>query len=167
MKFLATILALGAIGAVIACSSDDNSGSTPTKATATTTPAASSVATTNAVDVSVQEWSIIPSVDSAKAGPVTFNVQNIGPKEEHEFVVLKTDLAADALPKLADGSVDEQGAGISSPGEIEGMGAGEHKSATFNLQPGKYMFICNLIDQGDGGVEVHFKEGMFASFTVQ
>ena len=40
-------------------------------------------------------------------------------------------------------------------------------SATFELTPGKYLFICNLIDHGTTGVQVHYKEGMVAAFTVE
>lgn len=169
MKFVMGILVLVSIAAVVACSGDDNTTSTtPTKASANaTTPAASTVAGTDAIDVSLQEWSINPSVNTAKAGSVTFNIRNIGPKEEHEFVILKTDLDHAALPKLTDGSVDEKGPGITFPGEIEGIGAGAQSSGTFNLTPGKYIFICNLVDQGEEGVQVHFRNGMFTSFTVQ
>lgn len=163
---LVTIALAGAAVASAGCGGDDNASSTKSP---TASPSAAATATTsgNAVEVSVQEWSINPAVSSVKAGPVTFNVQNIGPKEEHEFVIIKTDLAPDQLPKLADGSVEESAAVLSSPGELEGMGAGEHKSGTFDLTPGKYMFICNLIDQGEGKVQVHFTEGMHTAFTVE
>ena len=49
---------------------------------------------------------------SAPAGEVTFNVTNKGPEDVHEFVVFETDLAPDALPTVADGSVDEEGEGV-------------------------------------------------------
>jgi uncharacterized cupredoxin-like copper-binding protein len=164
MRLLFAAMALAGAAAVsTACGGDDNASSTTTRAAAT----GSATPSGNAVDVNVQEWSINPSVNSVKAGSITFNVQNIGPKEEHEFVVLKTDLAFDQLPRLADGAVDESAAVLTSPGEIEGMGAGEHKSGTLDLLPGKYLFICNLIDQGEGQVHVHFREGMHTAFTAE
>jgi len=161
MRILLAIAALGLTVALVACSSSDNgsSGST-TKAASITSPAASAG---NTVDVVIKEWSINPSVLTAKAGTITFNVNNTGPKEEHEFVVLKTDLAPADLPKLDNGSVDEEGAGITSPGEIEGIAPGDQKTATFDLTPGKYILICNIIE----GNEVHFQEGMYREFTVQ
>jgi uncharacterized cupredoxin-like copper-binding protein len=163
MKYLLAILAVALTSVLVACSSSDNSSSgTPTTAPSTS-PAASSSASANTVDVVLREWSITPSVLTAKAGSVTFNARNNGPKEEHEFVILKTDLAPADLPKRDNGSVDEEGAGITSPGEIEGISPGDQKTATFDLTPGKYIFICNLIEAD----EVHFSEGMFAQFTVQ
>src|SRR5437016_618757 len=166
--FLATI-ALVMVGAFVACSSDDNSpsnGATNTAA-ATTRTATTSASGGNTVTVKLQEWSINPDVKTVNAGPVTFNVKNIGPAQKHEFVILKTDLAPAALPKKEDGTVDEEGAGITSPGEIADLAAGEQKSTSVDLTPGKYIFICNLVDQGDTGTEVHFNEGMDTQFTVQ
>jgi len=170
MKVPLAVATLIVTGAFIACSSSDNSSSgSPTNlVAATSAPAASSAtASGNTVDVGIQEWSINPNVHTTKAGSVTFNVRNTGPKEEHEFVILKTDLAPADLPRLDNGSVDEKGAGLTSPGEVEGMAVGDQKTATFDLAPGKYIFICNLIDQGEGGVQIHYKEGMYTEFTVQ
>ncbi len=88
-----------------------------------------------AVDVALQERSVNPSVLTVGGGVVTFNVKNTGPQYKHEFVVLKTDLAATALPKKADGTVDEEGAGITSPGEIADLAIGEQKSTPIDLTP--------------------------------
>jgi uncharacterized cupredoxin-like copper-binding protein len=178
MRFLVAALAMISIGALAACGGDDNATSTPTvRASASTTAAASATAASsgaptsvpagNQVAVTVQEWSINPATHTVSAGPTTFNVKNIGPQEEHEFVILKTDFSAADIPKLADGSVDEEAAGITSPGELEGIPPGEQKSISFDLEPGKYLFICNLIDHGADGVQVHYKEGMVTAFTVQ
>ncbi len=158
MTFLLSILALVVVGAVVSCGGDDNTASTtPTKAAIASTTTAATVAATgtptpaasggDTVDVALQEWSINPSVLTIGAGAVTFNVNNSGPLYKHEFVVLKTDLAAAALPKKADGSVDEEGAGVESPGEIADLAIGGQESATIDVTPGKYLFICNLVDQ--------------------
>jgi uncharacterized cupredoxin-like copper-binding protein len=93
-----------------ACSSEDNGGSTGGTGGAT---GATASATT--VDVTLKEFGILPATDSAVAGDVTFDVTNQGPKDTHEFVVIKTDLAPNALPTKADGSVNEEAAGLSSP----------------------------------------------------
>src|SRR5262245_42348944 len=85
-----------------ACSSDDDGGSNAATGGDTT-----GVGTT--VDVTVQEFAVVPATDSAPAGDVTFRVTNTGPEDTHEFVVFKTDLAPDALPTASDGSVDEEG----------------------------------------------------------
>ena len=166
--FLATI-ALVMVGAFVACSSDNNSPSnSPTKtAAATTRTATTSASGGNTVTVKLQEWSINPDVNSVNAGPVTFNVKNIGPAQKHEFVILKTDLAPEDLPKKADGTVDEEGAGITSPGEIADLAVGEEKSTTIDLTPGKYLFVCNLVDQQGSATELHFTNGMVKAFTVR
>jgi uncharacterized cupredoxin-like copper-binding protein len=172
-----TFIALGALA--VACGGYDNSGSqtatntkapatsaaVATTAAATATPAASGAGTN--IDVKIQEWSINPAVSTAPAGDVTFNIKNIGPEEEHEFVILKTDLTTAQLTKKPSGAVDEEAAGITSPGEVEGIGAGAQTSKTFNLTPGHYIFICNLIDQKDGQEQRHFDEGMHTEFNVQ
>ncbi len=167
MKYLLAITAVALASVLVACSSSDNTSSvSPTKAPSTSS-AASSSASANTVDVGLREWSITPSVLTAKAGSVTFNVRNTGPKQKHEFVILKTDLAPADLPKKDDGTVDEEGEGITSPGEISDMEVGDQKSITVDLTAGKYLLVCNLVDQGDAGTEVHFSEGMFTQFTVQ
>ncbi|MEO8458069.1 MAG: hypothetical protein ABI559_09675 [Chloroflexota bacterium] len=176
MRRTAIILGLAIVGTLlVACSSsDDNSTATvTTKPTATSSPSATTPATSassatgTTVDVKVQEWSINPTVKTATAGEITFNVKNIGPSQKHEFVVLQTDLTAAQLPKKADGTVDEEGAGITSPGEIADIAVGGSDSKTLTLTPGHYLFICNLIDDNAGTQELHYTEGMHTDFTVQ
>ncbi len=55
--------------------------------------------------------------------------------------------------------VDETASGtvIGKIGESE-LGSGKSAGATFDLSPGKYVFMCNL-----GG---HYSNGMYAGFTV-
>ncbi len=62
---------------------------------------------------------------------MTFVANNTGPSE-HELVVLKTDLAPDALP-VEGGQVDEGASGIELIGEIEEFEAEAQESATFDL----------------------------------
>jgi uncharacterized cupredoxin-like copper-binding protein len=165
MKIFFATIALVMVGASISCGSDDNG---PTKTVAATTRTATTSASGgNTVNVSLQEWSINPDVSSVNAGPVTFNVKNKGPKQQHEFVILKTDLSSAALPKTADGSVDEEGDGITSPGEIADLAVGEEKSTTIDLTPGKYLLVCNLVDQQGSVTDLHFANGMVTAFTVR
>ena len=130
------------------------------------------------VDVTLQEWAVIPAQNSVASGPVTFNVENTGPDHPHEFVVIRTDLAPEALPTTHDGAVDEEGEGIEIVGEIEEFPPGETRQATFDLEPGSYVLVCNVAaeagehggeEEGEhmGGMEVHYKMGMFTAFTVQ
>lgn len=115
-----------------------------------------------AVDVVESEWVVQPNPASVEAGDVTFKVDNQG-NEEHELLIVKGD-DSEALPKNADGSVDEEQLPPDAElGHIEGVGAGEAKSQTFDLAKGSYILICNIVD--DMG-DVHYAEGMVSAFTV-
>jgi uncharacterized cupredoxin-like copper-binding protein len=116
------------------------------------------------VDVTLQEWAVVPASTTLKAGQVTFNVTNAGPKDEHEMVVIKTDLGALDLPKGANGKVDEEAAGLKVIGEVEEVSVGSTGSATLDLAPGKYVFICNIVDP-DG--VAHYGKGMTIAVTVE
>lgn len=127
------------------------------------TPSATPAGPT-AVDVTLQEWAVVPASTAIKAGKVTFNARNVGPVDAHELVVIKTDLGPLALPTGADGKVDEAGAGIEMIGEIEEFAVGASASATFDLAPGKYVLICNIVDaEGDA----HYKKGMAIAITIE
>lgn len=117
--------------------------------------------------VTLQEFSVIPAQDSAPAGQVTFDVENTGPEDHHELVVIRTDLAPDALPTAEDGSVDEAGQGIEVIGEIEEFPPGRTQSRTFDLDAGSYVFICNVVEEHEGEVEAHYSLGMRTGFTVE
>lgn len=145
MKRLA--LVIGALALVFpACSSDDGGGT---------------------VDITLQEFAIAADPASVSAGEVTFDVTNDGPDDPHEFVVFKTDLAATDLPTNEDGSVDEEGEGVELIGEIEEFDPGTSESATYELEAGSYVFICNLVEEEEGELESHYQEGMRTGFTVE
>jgi hypothetical protein len=118
------------------------------------------------VAVTLQEYAVLPEEDSIGAGEVTFEAENTGPDDDHEFVVIRTDLAPDALPTAEDGSVDESGEGIEVIGEIEEFPPGTTESATFDLEAGAYVLICNVVEETDEGVEAHYSLGMHAAFEV-
>jgi hypothetical protein len=118
------------------------------------------------VDVRLQEFAISASATSAGAGDVTFNATNDGPNDPHELVVIKTDLGITELPTSDDGSVDEEGEGIEVIGEIEEFDVGTSESATYELDAGAYVLICNIVEDEDGELESHYQEGMRTAFTV-
>jgi uncharacterized cupredoxin-like copper-binding protein len=119
------------------------------------------------VDVTVQEFAVIPAESSAPAGDVTFDVMNEGPDDTHEFVVYKTDLAPDALPTAADGSVDEEGEGVELIDEIEDIAVGDTPTLTVTLDAGSYVFICNIVEEEGGETIAHYQQGMRVAFTVE
>jgi uncharacterized cupredoxin-like copper-binding protein len=117
------------------------------------------------VDVTLQEFAVIPAQDSAPAGTITFQVENTGPDDVHEFVVIKTDLAPDALPTDENGVVDEEGEGMEVIDEIEDIPVGETQSVTVDLEAGSYALICNIFEEEEQ--EAHYTMGMRAAFTVE
>jgi uncharacterized cupredoxin-like copper-binding protein len=142
-----------------ACGGGASPGATTT--TATGTPAAGGATT---IDVTLQEFAVIPSADAAPAGDVTFSITNDGPEDVHEFVILKTDLGASALPTDADGAVDETGAGIEVIDEVEDLAVAASEDLTVTLAAGKYVLLCNIFDETEN--EAHYKLGMRIDFTV-
>lgn len=119
------------------------------------------------VDVTLQEFAVVPAQDSAPEGDVTFAVTNEGPEDIHEFVVFRTDLAPDALPTAPDGSVDEEGEGVELIDEIEDIAVGDSPTLTVSLDAGSYVLICNIVeDEGDETI-VHYQQGMRTGFTVE
>jgi hypothetical protein len=118
------------------------------------------------VDVTLQEFAISASTSSVAGGEITFNATNEGPDDPHELVVIKTDLGITELPTSEDGGVDEAGEGIEVIGEIEEFPVGETDSATYDLDAGAYVLICNIVEVEDGVTESHYQEGMRAAFTV-
>ncbi|MDA0365373.1 MAG: sulfocyanin-like copper-binding protein [Chloroflexi bacterium] len=147
-------LALGMVGLsamLLACSSSDSESPAATGTTAAATPAAAA----SPVEATLTDFAIALSKDSAPAGLVTFAAKNDG-ATPHELVVIKSDLAPDALP-VADGKVDE--AAMDFIGEIEEFPVGESQTGAFELDAGKYILICNVAG--------HYQLGMHAAFTVE
>jgi uncharacterized cupredoxin-like copper-binding protein len=155
--FVATVAALSLVAA--GCSDDEGgeTGATGGGATGGGTR----------VDVTVQEFAVIPAASSAPAGDVTFEVTNKGPDDTHEFVVFKTDLAPDALPTAADGSVDEEGEGVELIDEIEDIAVGDTPTLTVTLDAGSYVFICNIVEEEGGETISHYQQGMRVAFTAE
>ena len=131
---------------------------------ACSTPAAS-VNASGPISATLKEWQISLSSATHSAGAITFNITNNGDKE-HEFVVRKTDAKAEALPLNADGEVSEDApelTEVGDPSELAEIKSGSsNNTLTVTLQPGHYVFFCNL------HVEelLHYQKGMHVDFTV-
>ena len=100
--------------------------------------------------------------NSMPSGDLTFVVTNDATDQEHEFVIFKTDLPEDQLPTKEDGSVDEEGQGVTHIDELGGIKPGETQTLKVNLPPGNYVAICNLTDPSS-----HYQAGMHWAFTVK
>ncbi len=93
-----------------------------------------------------------------KAGKVTFNATNQATDIPHEMLVVKTDQAPDALPyDPGEGRLPEDK--IDSKGEVSELEVGKSGSVTLDLEPGKYLLLCNIA--------THFKKGMVLPIQVQ
>jgi uncharacterized cupredoxin-like copper-binding protein len=135
---------VAALGLSAACTSS----AAPSAAPSASAPAAGSIA------VELSEWKVVPSTATAAAGPVTFAVTNKG-TQIHEFVVVKTDMKADALP-VADHKIDESA--LTPVDEIEDIEVGAAPTLDVTLDAGHYVLLCNI--------ETHYEQGMHADFDV-
>jgi uncharacterized cupredoxin-like copper-binding protein len=110
--------------------------------------------TDSQVVAEMTDYKITVSVPSAKAGKIKIGVRNLAAME-HSFEVIKTDLPQDKLPvDGASAKAKEDG----KVGEIKSLPAGKSGAVTLDLQPGKYVFICNIAG--------HYQLGMRTGFTV-
>src|SRR6266542_6110725 len=134
-------LGMAAILAVSACAQSGSSRFTPGNAV---------------IRVTDQDMKVKVDAISAPAGKVTFLVMNLD-TVDHEVVILKTDKAPDKLALLAGASkIDEEAAG-ENVGEVE-VEAGTTGAGTFELSPGKYVLVCNVVK--------HYQAGMYIAFEV-
>jgi len=97
------------------------------------------------------------SFDKLKAGPVTFVVTNVSTVEDHELLLLKTDMTPDQFP------VDESGTRLDEEklqgiNELGDLTKGETSTHHVTLTPGRYVMFCN--EPG------HFAAGMWHELTV-
>lgn len=164
LTLMACALALLAL-AFAACGDDEGDGNGDEEPTATTEAPATEEPVLDEVRVRLFEWQVDPEVASVPAGSITFDADNIG-GADHELVILRTDLAPDALPILEDGSADEAAEGIEVVERFEDIGPGLSKSGAVELSAGSYVLICNFVDETDTGLQSHYAEGMFAAFEV-
>lgn len=81
-----------------------------------------------------------------RSGPVDVRIDNQG-GETHELVIV-TGTDPSALPKKADGSVDEDKiAEADKVGESGDVPARSSTSKTLTFKPGAYIAFCNIVDQ--------------------
>ena len=144
---------------VSACGDGDEAADTST--TTTEAPTTTEAASGNVV-VTLSEF-VIDTEDTLTAGEVTFDVVNdAGSEFNHEFAIIAAD-SYDELPKLDNGAVDEQAL---AEGQFLGRTAvlepGQSETITFDLEPGTYLFICNI----NFGPNSHAANGQMLIATV-
>jgi uncharacterized cupredoxin-like copper-binding protein len=123
--------------------------------------------------VALQEFKITTHPAVVKAGPVSFQVSNVG-TIVHELVLVRYPSVA-ALPKVtkpggerAVGDVDEEAIPeADKAGEAGDVSPAKKVVKSFNLEAGSYVMFCNIdIKNPDGTVTNHFQAGMRATVTV-
>jgi uncharacterized cupredoxin-like copper-binding protein len=116
-------------------------------------PSAEAIPSDVDVAVHMQDYRVILSAATVKAGTVRFGIKNEGGME-HSFELIKTDLAFDQLP-TADAKAKEDGL----VKQVKSLPVGRVSTVTVDLAAGKYVVICNIAG--------HYQLGMRAALTVQ
>ena len=103
---------------------------------------------------------------TAPAGNVGFQLTNIG-RANHEMAIFKGD-SYDTMPKNEHGTVETaQLPAGTVVGEVDRFpGGGQTCSGVFDLDPGKYVLICNIEFQNGPQVVSHAGRGMVMNFEV-
>ena len=156
---LRTIAAVSIIALAMSACATSQASPSPTAA-----PSPTGAAGAGTIEITLQEWAVVPATTSVAAGDVTFQVTNAGPADVHEFVVVKTDLDPAALPTEATGKVTESGAGMEVIDEVEDIPVGQSQELKITLAAGKYILLCNIYDETEK--EAHYKMGMRTPFDV-
>jgi hypothetical protein len=125
-------------------------------------------------------WAVSATPSATEEKKVTFNISNISRFIPHQFVVIKTDLAPDALPRVTPGpgvaasdvGVDESKVDVvarfqpptpSQPPNT--LAAGQSGVLSAKLKKGNYVLICNLGVTGSPR-RAHYADGMRSGFRV-
>jgi uncharacterized cupredoxin-like copper-binding protein len=110
------------------------------------------------VNVREHDFAMTTSTQTVHAGYVTFHVTNTGPST-HEFLVDRTDVAADALPlQKNDITANEDSPRLHEVGSLSEVRLGATRDLTLKLPAGNYVMFCNLSG--------HYRGGMYAALKV-
>lgn len=120
---------------------------------------------TTRVNVTLREWAIVSELEEVDAGRIYFFVENAGPDDPHEFLVIRIGDAEIADIPVVDGRVPEDE--IDFVDEIEPFATGSSASIVLDLPPGKYLLLCNIAEIEDGELESHYELGMRTRFNVK
>jgi hypothetical protein len=117
---------------------------------------------TASVDVAMSEYSLTAAPAEVPAGTIEITAENEG-HIFHELVVVRWDGDPAALPLNDAGGADQAQFHDAEVGRIFDFVANTTCTARFDLEPGKYALICNLVDDG---FNPHYSQGMHALLTV-
>ncbi|HTN23161.1 MAG TPA: plastocyanin/azurin family copper-binding protein [Solirubrobacteraceae bacterium] len=150
----AMLVVFGGLSATTTARKNAEKVAAPAAAKPRVIPRAALDASSGQANVKSTEFKFSASAIDAPAGKVKITLDNAG-QIEHEFVLLKTDAAPGSLKVAANGRVSE----AASVGEISETKTGVSKSTTFDLKPGRYVYVCNIPG--------HYAQGMRGALVVK
>ncbi len=106
------------------------------------------------VVVDMKDYSVTLNVATVKAGSIKFGIRNLG-SMEHQFDLIKTDVAIDKLPIDSGARAKEDGL----VKQVKGIGTGKVATISADLAPGRYLIICNVAG--------HYQLAMRAELRVE
>lgn len=105
------------------------------------------------LSVELTDFAVKADPGTVKAGRVVFAVRNRA-SMIHDLVVIRTDLAPNALP-IDGGKAKEDG----KVGQVANLSAGISRKLVLELPAGHYVLICNVAG--------HYQLGMRTALTVE
>jgi uncharacterized cupredoxin-like copper-binding protein len=168
-RVMAMLLMLALALVITGCGSDDDGKSSSDTKTASDDPAEVSPDGQVKVDLGEDDGKFFIKLDkdTVPAGETTFVIDNVGTMH-HELVIYKTDEPADKLPTADDGTAALEEDGIIGEAvyatplrgkEDHRIRDGRGVNYTIDLEPGKYVLLCNLPG--------HYAGGQYIAFTVE
>ena len=146
---------LAIVTALLVACGNDAVETTAVAASTTSDQAVATRAPDTIIPITLTEWALVTDSAVAPPGSAIFDVTNAG-AIEHQLVIVRTPLAANALP-VSGGTVDV--ARLEVVGEIGTLARGDRDREAFLLQAGAHVLICNIAG--------HYEAGMRLGFTVR
>jgi hypothetical protein len=115
------------------------------------------------VEIDLDEWSITPPETPIGAGVVRIVAKNYG-SEAHALTIV----AASSVAELTadDGSIDPAALEAAETHSIESFAGNTICEGTFELAPGPYVLLCDLVQEDAGQTLDHFELGMATAITI-
>jgi hypothetical protein len=118
---------------------------------------------TGIVEVQLSEYAIVPQPATTEAGPTRFVVRDEG-LIAHELMVVQFDGDPAQLPLNPVGGVDmSQLPADAVVGWVRRLDPGHTCRGTFELATGRYVLLCNQVDDA---TNPHYGQGMRLGFAV-